>query len=185
MRLTPQLVTRTGRDDDWEVLRQIRNSCRAGLTQMTDEVSPEMQRRYRRDYDADHVRHYLFLKGSIPVGYGRLEERDGYVYPSCGVAEWHRGKGYGWEVVRLTLLMAGGSMKGELRLSNEVICKIDFALGWKRVGPPVGDIQPVECAWPPPFIRYEGREQEVYNEIVRYHESSSDGTPARDREGDS
>jgi hypothetical protein len=136
----------------WEMLRRVRNSCASGLTRSQAEVTPEQQKVYRWSY-SENVRHYLYLDaGDLVVAYSRLEWRDGFMYPSCGVAEWARGMGYAWDVVKHAMLASGGPMRGELLDSNEAIKKVDYALGWRPVGPAQFGAVEVEAAWPPPFV---------------------------------
>jgi len=157
------------------------------LTGVRQPVTPGAQEIYRRTY-SEHIRHYLFMDNSSgalsPIGFARIAMRDGFAWPSCGVPSWARGKGYGWEVVKRTLLLAGSDMKGELLLSNKAIQHIDYALGWVNDGPPKGDVQPIKCSWPPPFVKLgQQTQQESFDEIVRYHENLGDGLAAGDRSG--
>lgn len=150
-RLVPHLVHT---DEQWEMLRVIRNSCREGLTHDTSEITPEQQAQYRtRIMMNPHVRHYLYMDmDGAYVGFSRLEWRDGFVYPTYGVASWARGRGYAWDIVALTLLAAGGPLHGDLLVTNEAIKKVDYALGWVNIGEPREGVQNVSCAWPPPFL---------------------------------
>ena len=150
IRLEAELVVT---DLQWEVLRQIRNSCRQGFTHNQEEVSIEQQREYRNQVDNRLVRHYLYRYHGVAIGFSRLEWRDGFIYPTYGVALWARGNGFAWDVVKLALLAAGGPLKGDLLDTNDAIKKVDYTLGFLNDGPPVRGIQKVTCSWPPPFIR--------------------------------
>jgi len=154
MWLRSYLVTRDAPDERWETLRLIRNSCIDGLTGYRGIVSLTQQDKYRDMFDANTTRHYLFYDGDRAVGFGVIKHvGPGKCQPSLGVAKWERGMGYGWAVAQLVLLLAGEDMVGELYLDNKAIQHIDYALGWYPVGEPQGDVQPVECKWPPPFVR--------------------------------
>lgn len=172
MRLRPIYLPREGSDDEWEWLRVMRNDCAEGLTHNRNEITEEEQDTYRKSFN-EHTRHYIFLTEEGPVAFSRLEWRpDGFVYPTVGVASWARGHGYAWEVMKHTLLAAGGPLKGDLLTSNKAIMKVDFTLGWRPLGEPHEGILDVECAWPPTFIDHdrEWSQQQVYDEIVRYSE---------------
>lgn len=150
IRLSPRLVVTS---DAWELLRLVRNSCREGLTHDTAEITPEAQRRYMDKMMTNPlVRHYLYTYQNIVVGFSRLEWKEGYIYPTYGVASWARGQGFAWDIVKLALMAAGGPLKGDLLVTNEAIKKVDYALGFWNDGPAVQGIQRVQCPWPPPFI---------------------------------
>jgi hypothetical protein len=150
-KLTPRLV-HTG--DEWEMLRIIRNGCRDGFTHTSTEITQAQQNEYRHKCETNpHVRHYLYYtERGICVGFSRLEWKDGFVYPTYGVAPWARGCGFAWHIVALALLAAGGPLKGDLLVTNDAIKKVDYALGFIDDGPAVQGIQNVTCAWPPPFL---------------------------------
>ena len=151
MKLRPQFLPRWGPPLLWDVLRGVRNACAEGMTHHTNWISAEAQEHYRVTY-SENVRHFLYWDpdGCI-AAFSRLEWRDGYVYPTYGVVPSQRGKGYAWEVVKHTMLAAGGPLKGDLLADNEAIKKVDYALGWVPVGEPHDGIQDVEAAWPPQF----------------------------------
>lgn len=155
MRLKPIFVARSSSDIWWEQLRQLRNACAGGFTHARAEITVEQQRGYRETY-RENVRHYLYLTPDGEVAaFSRLEwKEDGYVYPTYGVAPYARGKGYVWEVVKHAMLAAGGPLRGDLLFSNEAIKKVDFALGWRSVGPlpDEGGVLAVEADWPPAFL---------------------------------
>jgi hypothetical protein len=120
---------------------------------MTEEITQEQQWAYMESVQTNpHIRHYIYHNGEAFVGFSRLEWKEGYVYPTYGVDPQYRGRGYAWDVVKHTMLAAGGPLKGDLLDSNEAIKKVDYALGWVPVGPVVDGIQQVEAAWPPAFI---------------------------------
>lgn len=150
-RVIPRLVYHV---EEWEMLRVIRNGCRDGFTHTTTEITREQQDAYRQACSTNpHIRHYLYYYDGICVGFSRLEWRDGFVYPTYGVAPWARGRGFAWDIVKLALLAAGGPLKGDLLMTNEAIKKVDYALGFVKVDvPDENGVQQVQCAWPPPFV---------------------------------
>lgn len=152
VKLKPVLVTT---DAQWELLRLIRNACRDGFTHSTKAITEEQQKEYALKCATNpYLRHYLFYDAeNFVVGFSRLEWRDGYVYPTYGVSPQARGKGYAWEVVKHTMLAAGGPLKGDLLDTNEAIKKVDYTLGWRPVGPVVDGVQQVEADWPPTFAK--------------------------------
>ena len=146
-------VERHGSDNLWEWLRVIRNECADFFTHFKEEITPEMQAKYRRSYH-ENVRHYLYTNedGAI-VGFSRLEYRDGKVYPTYGLRKAMRGQGYGYTLVAMAILAAGTDLAGDWREDNKAVQFIDTALGWRVAGPVDKDgVQPVVCAWPPPFV---------------------------------
>lgn len=150
MRLVPRGLQYS---DDWDALRRVRNECAPMLTHFRGEIDQAAKENYRTTFP-ETVRHYLFEDDERQVvGFARLEWRDGYVYPSYGLAESARGKGYGWHLVKMALLAAGGPLRGDFLVGNDAIERIDLSLGWRKVGQPVDGIQAVECDWPPPFVR--------------------------------
>jgi len=155
VKLIPVFVPRDGSDNMWDLLRRIRNSCSEGLTHDQRILTPLEQARYRETY-SENVRHYLYLTSEDwVVAFSRLEWRDGFVYPTYGVASWARGLGFAWDVVKHAMLAAGGPLRGDLIFNNEAIKKVDFALGWRPQGPPpdANGILLVEAAWPPEFVK--------------------------------
>ena len=155
MRLIPLFLPRQGSDNMWEFLRQTRNACADGLTHDRSEITPQQQALYRQTY-SENVRHYVYTdETDVMVAFSRLEWRDGFVYPTYGIAPRARGKGYAWDVVKHAMLAAGGPLRGDLLFSNEAIKYVDFALGWRPQGPPPDEngVLLVEAEWPPAFVK--------------------------------
>jgi hypothetical protein len=146
-------VPREGAGYYWDRLRVLRNECALGLTHNRAQITELEQEHYRTTY-SENVRHYLYMdKDGNFVAFSRLEWRDGYVYPTYGVGAHFRGRGYIWDVVRHAMLAAGGPLKGDLLVDNEAIKVVDYALGWRPFGDPVGLVQSVYAEWPPEFAK--------------------------------
>ncbi len=144
----PRLVVT---DADWEMLRIMRNSCRAGLTGNQQEINREQQHIYAtRAAINPHLRHYIHSADGIDVGWVRLEWKDGFVIPTMGVASWARGKRYSWSIVKQLLLAAGGPLKGVLNVDNYAIVHVDLKLGFVKDGEIENKLMPIKCDWPPP-----------------------------------
>ncbi len=83
---------------DVEMLRVIRNACRAGFSYDTEEITPEAQKEWWVK-NHDRVLGVLYQKpgeGWAVVGYGLLRrDMDGRWYSSVAVLPEHTGKGYG------------------------------------------------------------------------------------------
>ncbi len=134
--LVPRLVVTT---KDWELLRVIRNTCRQGMTHNSSEINEEAQRLYRRSVEQDpRVRHYLYATPEgVTVGFSRLEERDGFIFPTYGVGSWARNLGFGRQIGQHMINVAGGPMKADIYMDNHASLRIFRSLGWVDDGPAV------------------------------------------------
>ena len=165
-RLTPIAVTT---DEDWEMLRIIRNDCRHGFTQDQTEITKEQQFTYQtRALVNPSLRHYLYKFEGITVGFSRIESGRMTASPTIGVASWARSLGFGREIGAMVLLAAGLPCVGELWLKNERAKKVDFGLGWKEAGPALDGKQPIHCRWPPPSAEPTSEDPWI-TEWLRYH----------------
>src|SRR6266571_7857275 len=80
-----------------ETLREVRNSCRDGMTHDTHEITPEEQLKFWADELLEGQRYecYLLLDDHAPAGYGLLKwdkELNRY-WMTAGVAPEYRGRG--------------------------------------------------------------------------------------------
>lgn len=151
MRLNPYPVRL---DEDFEVLRQIRNSCREFFTNNTAEITKEQQHHYafaaRTNPD---LRHYLYRPpyavGQPAVGFSRIETRGGLAVVTYGLLPEFRGQGLGTHLIYLTWLAAGLPILGEIRKDNERSIRAHRKLGACLMP---GDSMSVKFAvpWPPP-----------------------------------
>jgi GNAT superfamily N-acetyltransferase len=79
-----------------EILREVRNSCRSGMTHDTHEITVEEQRKFWADelLEGEKYECYLLLDDHTPVGYGLLKwdkELDRY-WMTAGVTPEYRGR---------------------------------------------------------------------------------------------
>ena len=156
---------------DFEVLRVIRNECREYMTNFQGEITEGQQEAYFHSYDSYRTRHYIYSYRGEDVAFSVIRTTDSgtEAIVTFGIAEKWRGQGLGWDLCKMALMAAGLPIVGDRFVSNKRVAIIDDTCGYRAIGPPNEDgIEPVECPWPPPFVEMQ-TQQQVYDEIVRYH----------------
>jgi len=141
-------------DEDWELLRLLRNATADGMTRHQKEISRVEQQYYR---NTTKKRHWIFkvqdvtLARSITVGWCSLDDKGSYDEFSYGVSPFARGNGYGKHIIEY-LKSGHRPLRGEVWAWNDasrhIMKKAGFVEGEKFHNQfPLGVIIPVE--WKP------------------------------------
>lgn len=88
------------RPNEVELLRVMRNECKAFMTRYTEDILYEQQQEWYRNLDKSKNKIYILHQihyGVVaePIGYGYIRVEDGFVLLTGGLTESKRGKGYG------------------------------------------------------------------------------------------
>lgn len=97
--------------DQAKILLEIRNQCRDGMTNHTDEISLDQQKVFfdkhlHPEYGDGLYRAYLLVEHNIPVGYGGLKWDGEKYWMTIGVINTHRGRGLSRRLTKLITQMA-------------------------------------------------------------------------------
>jgi glycosyltransferase involved in cell wall biosynthesis len=134
-----------------EALRTIRNECRMELTHYQAEISWAEQQVWAAGLDREENWAWVYtVKAGDPsdyLGYTYLKRRDGFSWPSYGVAESHRGKGWSKHIVRHAMDACQGPAKGDAFETNKAILHVDREVGWRETGRENGLVL-LEFPWP-------------------------------------
>lgn len=125
-------------DEQAEVVRQLRNSCREYMTRYTGNISAEEQQQWWANRKDDrNVRLYLFRVGATAIGYGmiRLLDDTGELrsWLSGGLAPEWRGKGYGSKLFAHLVRRAARPCMLEVRQLNVRARRLYEKLGFRLV----------------------------------------------------
>lgn len=124
-------------DKEFEILRVLRNECREDLTQMRDEITPEMQQAFQARIEAgEPIRPYIFTHRETKeyVGWNLTRLHDGKVWPSYGIAKAYRGRGMSRLIVQHALDAAMDDTYVESFAHNEAILHVQKSLGFIETG---------------------------------------------------
>lgn len=149
-----------------EIMRQIYNQCLEGYTKQLEPIGEYEQQEWWSGQDG--TRAYLYLPVREPwrfIGFSCLRALgDQAMSPIMGIKPDERGKGYGRAVVQHYIEMANMPMIGESLVGNTAINTINSQLGWKVMREEDGVLKLFH-----PHKVPDARQQECYDEIVRYH----------------
>lgn len=120
---------------DVELLRRIRNLCRAGFSHDNTIISPEAQAEWWT-IARDHVKAWLYWTGSNGVvGYGLLNWHlvDGHWWASVAVMPEHAGHGYGGAITADLVRRVDQPVYGEARLDNPAAMRLHRQYDWEEL----------------------------------------------------
>jgi GNAT superfamily N-acetyltransferase len=171
MKLIPHRLASDGHPHLIEQVRVLYNSTLFFLA--THPISPqskEGQQAWWKDLDHSRVVVHLYSPVESPwdiVAFSMVTDRGLYFTPMFAISNNYWGKGYGQEIIEHYLALAAGKpLRGEQLVSNGAICHLNARYGWNIVGERDGTqflIHPNNV----------DRQQEVYDEMVRYWEVGS------------
>lgn len=152
-----------------ERLRTLYNSAIQFLATHPIELrSREAQAAWWNSTDHDKVTVHLYSPVDNPweiAAFSMVTDRGSFVTPMFAIAKNYWGKGYGEEIILHYLALAGGKpLRGEQLISNGAICHLNEKLGWQVLMEKEG----TQFLFHPNI-----RQQEVYDEIVRYNDEGS------------
>jgi hypothetical protein len=119
-----------------ELLRSIRNACRAGFSTHTAPISREQQARWWAEV-AGKIVAYLYRDGDGKhPGYGLLRQtEDGRWWSSVAVLPWHAGHGYGGAITRHIIRQSpAGVVWASARNDNQAALRLHCAADWEAIG---------------------------------------------------
>lgn len=125
-------------DDDFraELMRKVRNACRAGFAHDTAEITPDQQQAWwERERRTAVAR--LYLRDEIAVvGYGLLRRDDqGRYWSSVAVLPQYAGNGYGGAITAHIIRQSPtGTVWAQARKDNPAACALHRAEDWDITG---------------------------------------------------
>lgn len=153
-----------------EVLRNLYNSSIPYFTKPLNANTWDQQHEWWMKLDFSKVQIHLYSRRSHPweiIAFSMLTDHGDYVSPVFGVTAQYHGQGYGSEIIEHYLQLANGKpLRGAQLKSNGPICTLNRRMGWRVVSED-DDVQYLEHP--------NNREQEIYDEIVRYSREGVDG----------
>jgi RimJ/RimL family protein N-acetyltransferase len=161
-----------------ERVRQIYNENLFDLaTHASKFVTADAQLTWWRGLDHEKVKLWVFSPVNEPweiVAFCKLTDRGDFVTPQFAIDAAWWGRGFGTEIIDYYILMAGKPLYGEQLSTNLPIRHMNQKAGWKLIEKEEG----VEYLYHPGsqwtvhhLNRMSStRQQEIYDEIIRYHE---------------
>jgi RimJ/RimL family protein N-acetyltransferase len=128
-------------------------------------MTAEQQQAWWRNIDHKRVQVHLYSPIEQPweiVAFSMVTDRGDFCTPMFAVSNTWWGKGYGEEIIRHYLALAEGKpLRGEQLTLNPAIQHLNKKLGWLIVAERDGTQF---------LVHPNGRQQEIYDEIIRYNE---------------
>ena len=138
-------------------------------------LAPEVQQEWWKNLDHPNVVVHLYSPVETPwviVAFSKVTFRlGGYATPQFAIAKGYWGRGWGSEIIAHYLQVANRPLYGEQLVANAAICHLNKRFGWRIIETEAG----VDYLYHPGVSTPEqadmfNRQQEIYDEIIRYHE---------------
>lgn len=131
--LTPVVVERA---DHVELLRYVRNTCRAGFSHDQNVITPAQQARWWAEMAGKVIAHLYANDDGMIVGYGLLRQSDdGRWWSSVAVLPTFAGKGYGGAITRHIVRQSPtGVVWASARNNNPQALRLHRAEDWEAIG---------------------------------------------------
>ena len=152
-----------------ERVREIYNENLSDLaTKPLTYLSSRQQQTWWTSIDHTKITLHVYSPAETPwdiCAFSKVTDRGSFSTPIYAVDKrWWR-RGYGTEIIRHSIEVAGKPLYAEHLLANEVIRRIHMRAGWASLGMYDG----VEYLYHP-GLNPDQRQQEIYDEIIRYRE---------------
>ena len=114
----------------WEDLRLLRNMSALSMRDQ-EEITPEGQNRFRKQWNWETQSAYLFYDGDNPIGFLYLREEFGETWATYGVHLNYQRRGWGTKLVQLSQMLCR-RIYIDVLLSNVTARRIYVKTGFRE-----------------------------------------------------